>query len=446
MEDARVSNPGPSVDEQLSPLSRAVLYWVPAVIMAYALLVAPIITALRSSSEAMSINAEASEANPLNQIFWLGLICIVLVASRRRVRHALRLLFDPVILLIFLYLGFAALSVAWSPVPEIAFRRLALQIIVVLALGIPLALTSDREAVLDRVLIVAATAIAVNFVAVLALPPSPLGHEGIYEQKNVLGNAMAFCFLFCLYAVATKHGGLRLLFVVLAFASLYALAESQSKTSLGLAVLLPVLVFLTFAITRPLGMNAALFILFSAVLGLSGWFYLSALTAFDFTDLSILLFNDETFTGRTVIWEFVLDVISRRPLIGQGYASFWGIGSDSIVAREAPGFVTGLLQAHNGYLDTLVETGAIGFSILLALIVAALFAAARANLRWPALSWLSITLVLTVICHNMLESSWFRGYALTWMLFIFAALLPRPAAVSNHAPVAPINATETKNP
>ena len=112
------------------------------------------------------------------------------------------------------------------------------------------------------------------------------------------------------------------------------------------------------------------------------------------------LFNDETFTGRTYIWQFAVDVIGRSPLIGQGYASFWGAGQGSIVEREAPGFIVDLLQAHNGYLDTLLETGAVGFSILIALILAALFVAARSAVRRPAIAWLSMTLVLTKTSYS----------------------------------------------
>ena len=197
--------------------------------------------------------------------------------------------------------------------------------------------------------------------------------------------------------------------------------------------MVPALVFATLAIARPLRMNAALLVLFSLGFGLAGWFYFSALTDFGFADLSLFLFNDETFTGRTYIWQFAVDVIGRSPLIGQGYASFWGAGQGSIVEREAPGFIVDLLQAHNGYLDTLLETGAVGFAVLIALILAALFVAARSAVRRPAIAWLSMTLVLTAVFHNTLESSWFRGYAIIWMLFVFAALLPRPEDV---APVA----------
>ncbi|PHP65130.1 hypothetical protein CSC94_20645 [Zhengella mangrovi] len=416
---------GSLADRDFGPVARKVLYWIPSVILAYSILVSPLFTKLFSGGPAADLNEAAAQSNPWNQLFWITLLFAAIAASWKKLLNLKWLVSDPVIVLIFCYLAFAAISVTWSPVPGIAFRRFALQVIVVLALSIPVILTSDRAALLGRVNAVMAVTVALNFVVVLTTPPGPIGHEGIYEQKNTLGAAMAFCWLFLLYAAAIGRGGRRWLFLFLAVAALFCLVKSESKTSLGLAILLPVLTWGAIVVTRPLAMNTALLVLAALVLALVGWFYVSALTGFDFADLSMILFNDTTFTGRTVIWQFVVDVISRSPVIGQGYASFWGIGAGSIVEREAPGFVAGLLQAHNGYLDTLIETGAIGLSILLAIIVAALFSAARFVRERPALSWLSMTLVLTVVSHNMLESSWFRGYSLIWMLFVFAAVLPR---------------------
>ncbi|PTW62735.1 O-antigen ligase [Breoghania corrubedonensis] len=425
MTDDRYSGPILTHEREASASARFVLRWIPAIIMAYAFLISPFLMQWGNSGGDVDINVAASQSNVLNQLFWIGVFGAAIGSAWHNLKDIGRLLTNPVTLLLLLYLAFAALSVFWSPVPGIAFRRLVLQAIVVLALGISTVLADDRDETLDRILFVIAVTVLVNFADVLLTPPGPIGHEGIYSQKNGLGAAMAFSVLFCIYGAAAKRGRLRVVFLGLTVAAFYALVESKSKTSLGLAVLLPILIYVAILITRPFRMNVALFLLFCLALGLAGWFYVSAMTRFGFEELSMLLFGDETFTGRTVIWSFVVDVISRNPLFGQGYSSFWGIGAGSIVEREAPGFVVGLLQSHNGYLDVLVETGLIGLSILIALILAALFSAARAIALRPALCWLSMTLVVTVVCHNMLESSWFRGYSLTWMLFVLAALLPQ---------------------
>ncbi|WP_157739071.1 O-antigen ligase [Labrenzia sp. VG12] len=263
-----------------------------------------------------------------------------------------------------------------------------------------------------------------NTLAVAVLPPTPLGHAGLYAQKNGLGAVMALAFLFTVYGVVAHRGWRRAFMAAISFLAFALLLLSQSKTSIGLSFLMPFVAFTVVGLAYYFRANAALLLIFSAITVVVAWLFFSAVTRFDFTDLSILLFNDETYTGRTVIWAFILDVISRAPFFGQGYSSFWAIGTDSIVYREAPGFVVSLLQAHNGYLDVMVETGLAGFALLVALILAALISTARAVPLNPQLAFLCYSLMLFVICHNMLESSWFRGYSLNWLVFLIIACVP----------------------
>jgi len=405
--------------------SRRLLHWIPAIIFAYVFLLSPLIVQAMAPSESTNVNVAGAQSNPANQLFWIGMLALTLIAVRRDFGAAFRLLRDPVVVLVVAYLAFAAMSLLWSYAPAISFRRLVLQAIVVLSVILPSALATDRDRMLERILSVIVMAVVLNFVVVLATPPGPLGHEGIYDHKNTLGSMMMFAICLCLYGAATRRGTLRIVFLACVVMAFVALVESRSKTSLGLAVMMPALTFMAIAIARPVRMNVAAFVLFAAVFAIAAWFYISALTGYTFADMSMLLFGDTTFTGRTIIWEFVLDVISRSPLVGQGYAAFWGVGAGSIVDTEAPALVARLQQAHNGFLDVFVETGLIGLIILLALIVATLLSAAKSLERQPALCWLAITLVLIVVSHNMLESSLFRSYSLAWLLFLFAAFLPR---------------------
>lgn len=405
--------------------SRRLLHWIPAIIFAYVFLLSPLIVQAMAPSESTNVNVAGAQSNPANQLFWIGMLALTLIAVRRDFGAAFRLLRDPVVVLVVAYLAFAAMSLLWSYAPAISFRRLVLQVIVVLSVILPSALATDRDRMLERILAVIVMAVVLNFVVVLATPPGPLGHEGIYDHKNTLGSMMMFAICLCLYGAATRRGTLRIVFLACVVMAFVALVESRSKTSLGLAVMMPALTFMAIAIARPVRMNVAAFVLFAAVFAIAAWFYISALTGYTFADMSMLLFGDTTFTGRTIIWEFVLDVISRSPLVGQGYAAFWGVGAGSIVDTEAPALVARLQQAHNGFLDVFVETGLIGLIILLALIVATLLSAAKSLERQPALCWLAITLVLIVVSHNMLESSLFRSYSLAWLLFLFAAFLPR---------------------
>ncbi|WP_170253419.1 O-antigen ligase family protein [Ciceribacter naphthalenivorans] len=371
------------------------------------------------------INIAASQPNTFNQIFWLATFGITFLASLKRLDRLPGILADPVVVVIFAYLALATLSIFWSPAPGVALRRLVLQVILILCFILSIGLGDSREATLNRLIALVIVTVAVNCVAVVLIPPSEIGYEGIYTQKNGLGGVMAFALLILLGSIPMKRGLSRLVLLGTACAAFVVLVLSQSKTSLGLAVMVPVLVFAFVSLAYHLRINAFALLLLLASTGLILIAFLSAVTGFGLDDLSMVLFHDTTFTNRTVIWNFVLDVIGRSWLIGQGYSSFWGIGADSIVFREAPSFVSTLLQSHNGYLDVLIETGVIGFALLMILILAALHAAARLVQTDRAMARICLMLVLFAVCHNLLESSWYRSFSQVWMLFICAALLPQ---------------------
>src|SRR6185436_5032149 len=97
-----------------------------------------------------------------------------------------------------------------------------------------------------------------------------------------------------------------------------------------------------------------------------GFALFSSVSGFTVNRLSNILFGDPTFTGRTVIWDFVDTEIARRPLIGWGYQSFWLVGPDAPSIVDAPGFVKAMPNAHNGYKDTMLELGYVGLAFALA--------------------------------------------------------------------------------
>lgn len=401
-----------------------VLSWMPALMFAYGILIAPLMMRSSGGVDDGDINIAASKANIINQLFWLGLFGLTLLASIKRLHRLPGVLMHPVVLAILAYLTLAGLSIFWSPVPGIAFRRLVLQIILLLCFILSIGLGDSRRATLNSMLALVVATVAINSAAVVLIPPTPIGYAGIYPQKNGLGAVMAFAVLMALYGMTVHKGLIRFILFGTTVVAFGLLVISQSKTSLGLAVLLPVLVYMFVGLAYHLRVHAFALFLLLASTGLVLIAFLSLVTGFGLDQLSMALFHDTTFTGRTVIWSFVLDVISRSWLFGQGYSSFWGAGVDSIVFREAPGFVSLLLQAHNGYLDVLVETGVIGFCILIVLILIALNSATKLVQSDRQTARLCLMLILFVICHNLLESSWFRSFSQIWMLFIFAALLP----------------------
>jgi exopolysaccharide production protein ExoQ len=134
--------------------------------------------------------------------------------------------------------------------------------------------------------------------------------------------------------------------------------------------------------------------------------------------LSYMIYGDSTFTGRTVIWDFVQNEIALRPLLGWGYQSFWLVGSDAPSIVDARGWVKGMPNGHNGYYDTIIEMGYIGFGFLVIFILATLHGVGRIADRDRARAWLVLSLALYIILWNFLESLWMRGFEFLWVAFL----------------------------
>ena len=134
--------------------------------------------------------------------------------------------------------------------------------------------------------------------------------------------------------------------------------------------------------------------------------------------VSYMLYGDSTFTGRTIIWDFATSEIARRPLFGWGYQSFWLVGPNAPSVVDAPGWVKTMPNAHNGYLDTKLELGYVGFVLLMTFISATIHAIGRVADRDRVRAWMLLSLALFVILFNLLESLWMRGFEFLWVVFL----------------------------
>jgi O-antigen ligase len=152
-----------------------------------------------------------------------------------------------------------------------------------------------------------------------------------------------------------------------------------------------------------------------------GYLVLSSVSGFSVFRLSYILYGDPTFTGRSIIWDFVNSEIAQRPLLGWGYQSFWLVGPDAPSIVNAPGWVKDMPNAHNGYYDTMVEMGYAGYALLVIFIVATLHAIGRVADRAPTRAWIILSLALHVIITNGLESVWMRGFEMLWIVFVIVA-------------------------
>jgi exopolysaccharide production protein ExoQ len=378
----------------------------------------------------------AEGSRVLNQIIWFVVFAASLgnwLVSRS---HTPFWHFVPVLWPALAYLALALLSVSWALSPEAALRRFVLQAMFVASAFFALCVIEDRRRILQDLLLVFAATLVLNLVAIAIRPPTPLGHAGIYGQKNVLGLVVALAMLLAMAGLVARRFLIMAVSVFVLVAGAVLLVLSQSKTSLGLVVLVP---FVSIGLVAGSGIfRVPLGVFFLFLLGVTGSAVVLGKQVFFISRETFLnvLVGDPTFTGRTVIWDFVDRHIDQRFWLGHGYNSYWGIGPESPPLREGYSFLTLIHQAHNGYIDIWLDLGLIGLVLVL---LTAPVAVARlgSSPGWTRSDRAVIlALILFALLHNLMESSLFRSTALVWTLYLVMLLMigggrhvPRPAPV-----------------
>ena len=310
-------------------------------------------------------------------------------------------------------LAYMLLSTLWSDISLIALKRWAREWIVIVMALLIMSELNPRQAlasVLRR-----AAYVLVPFSVVLIKYYPRLGRQyghwsgvemwtGVTGQKNELGRLCALSVFFLLWTLFQNFREHQLIGrryhvwadVCVLVIALYLLFGSNSSTSLatliaGVASLLGMFWYRKFGLKIPrAGLSALVIVLI--VFGASTPFVGGA----NVGTFSATFGRDNTLTGRTEVWKSVLPAMEQQALGGYGYSSFWTDARRQLY--EIP-------TAHNGYLDVLLELGAIGlafFSFWLWSCAGQLHRALKENYEWASFAiWL---LVMTLI-YNITESA-----------------------------------------
>jgi exopolysaccharide production protein ExoQ len=362
-------------------------------------------------------------ARPENRIFWPAMAAIsVVLAAQNRSRLA-KLTWPPHIICLLACLGFAGASVLWAFRPESSFIRFVQQMMIVTSIVLPAMLAVRTADIMCGLFLCFAFASILNvffvlggFIDVVDCKAIQFCYTGYFVGKNYLGEFAAISFLLSLSEILYR-GWRRVLGIIGIAIGIYLVFMSNSKTALGLAFISPLLAGLGLITRRITGISVAILLLSIPLCYVA----LSSVSHYNMNLLSYKLYGDATFSGRTIIWDFVQHEIDRRPLLGWGYESFWLVpGSPTL--GDAPGWIKMMPNSHNGYYDTMLDMGYLGFAFLLVFIIATLHAIGRVADRDPARAWLVLSLALYVILYNFLESLWMRGFEFEWLVFLVLAV------------------------
>jgi exopolysaccharide production protein ExoQ len=355
------------------------------------------------------------EGNPLDRVFFSGLLCLgLLILVLRRFRWSRAIKENPWLMLLIAYM---LISVLWSDIPFTSFKRWIRELLAVVMAFLVLTEQNPRQtlqSILKRTVY-----ILIPFSVLLVRFFPEYGREygrwfgevtwiGVTLQKNGLGRLCLIAAFFQIWSIIRRWRGrdtpVSMLQtyadVFILFLTLYLLKgpenDAFSATAItSLAVGLAMFFSLLWMGKRKsyLGVNTlmaimALIIGFGVVLPIVGGTPVGGFTS--------SLGRDETLTGRTEIWKELLPFIEKQPIFGLGFGDFW----TSKTRLEYH-----VSEAHNGYLDVLLGLGSFGLLLLVVFLLSFCRKVQRElsnDFDWASLC---ICFLLMALLHNASESS-----------------------------------------
>lgn len=350
----------------------------------------------------------------------------VVVLSRRRVSWSQLLVRNRWIWLFFL---FGAVSISWSIYPFVAFKRLVRTLGSVVMVLVILTEKRPYEAIgvlLRRLayLLVPLSILLIEYFPTLGTKYSwsdGTMYIGVATQKNELGRLCLIAGIAVCWTLLYKRGGRSssgatlntslcvLLFGMIAWL-LYLAHSATSLVCLVLALGILVIGRLPFLAQKPgrmmaVGIAAICFLgSLQLTLGLSN----SALA---------LLGRNPTLTGRVGMWKYLVKV-AANPLVGAGYGSFW-LGPRLLHAWQYFGHA--FTQAHNGYLQTYLDLGLVGVSLIVGSIASGLLKVRRHLISDFPAAMLKLCLIVTVSIYTTTEAV-LEGSENMWILLLLGIL------------------------
>ena len=345
-------------------------------------------------------NLEVS-SNMVNRLVMLMAFIISILYLFKRYNTAQRIAANALPLLILVL--FAFISCFWSDITMTSFTRLVQQIFIFSFL-LSVVCYLDFAQIIK---VLKAFAIVMLLLGIISLPFAyawqDIGYRSIHGHKNTAGYIYAFSCLILLFDVFIRSNKSRLNYIFLMFL-FFLLVITKSKTSLALT--LASFSYVLFLIKHK-SINPNRLILYAWGAGLLVFFSLLN------TDTQTLSELGLDFTGRTIIWEFILFEMQGFEWFGVGYRAFWGIGEEGLsvlYGADYDYFITKLNQSHNSYLDIWVMLGYVGLGIFILFQLHSFIKISRSN-------YLYISFLLFITIHSFMETDFFRSNNLVWVLY-----------------------------
>lgn len=412
----------------------------------------PLTNWLGLAGDSMENAEDYLEGSPVDRIFFLALIVAGLgVLFQRRVNWSRVFTTNKWLIIYFLYL---AISTLWSEYTFVAFKRWikdlgnVVMVLVILTEADPISAT--------RTVLLRCAYLVLPFSIVYIKYYPALGRYydqwtgtayycGVTGNKNALGMSLFVSALALLWKVLDLWGRRKgpdadrtglLLHLAFGGMVLWLLKMAHSSTAVVCTVLgAAIMIAMRLPAIRRRAARFGLYFIGALLL------LFIANATFDLGAAFVeLVGRDMTFTGRTDIWKLVLSE-PINPVLGVGFYSFW-LGDR--VDRLSEAFFYKLNQAHNGYLETYLNTGYLGVALLLIALVAGINRVKKSVAAGSPYAALRLAFIATILFYNMTEAT-FNRLNLVWFVLLLAlmdysaqltdvALKPRKTESDNPTP------------
>jgi O-antigen ligase len=249
---------------------------------------------------------------------------------------------------------------------------------------------------------------------------------GIYIYKNQAAGVQTLTALLVLLTALNRRKHRWIAWTVFSIA-VVLLGLTQSKTAYSIFLISLGLLPITTVAKQKYKLQVVLFLILLVVGGSTIVLVLSNL---EFIVVDTLGKNME-FNGRVPIWTLILDKVYERPWLGYGTAGFWTsehalyVLNNSWAGTGDAGIGAGAVRfnAHNGYLDLLLQYGFVGVSLLLFNWLTVLFRlVALLNSKEGLEAFWMLQYIIVLFLFNLSENIGLLGLSSMWSLYVSIAL------------------------
>jgi exopolysaccharide production protein ExoQ len=374
------------------------------------------------------VAAPDAEVNPLNTLLVSLSIALIAPLCLLRYRKLGPIIYGnkaaaAIIVLIFL-------STAWSIHPDVTFRR-GVNYISTILTAYYLVGRFDVNEIMKILSWATAICAAGSFLFVAAFPSDAIHQalpadwqvvpvdqltgawKGVFSHKNPLGHVMAVGVFAELYILSgAKDRAVWHVLLLCGFLALVFLSRSETATlSTILYMLGASLYYLLRAsrIRRYFGVALAMFAMLGTTIIVVFWVDPSSVLG--------IFGKDATLTGRTGLWQIVLQLISERPLLGWGYGAMW-LPTDTITMAVSAAVGWKVPGAHNAILETMLQLGFAGLVVVISFVGISLWRSARCLSAGQAqLGMLSLVFFLVYLISGVTEGALAANQDIAWMTF-----------------------------